>query len=50
MSLEKMDIKNYILDYIRYKQFNWYVHVQTMNEERLPPKILEWRRMNVEEK
>ena len=36
MLLEKMYIKNYILDYIRYKQLNWYGHVQRMNEERLP--------------
>jgi hypothetical protein len=29
-----MDIKNSVLDYIRYKQLNWYV-----NEERLPKKF-----------
>ena len=27
MSLEKMNIKNSVLDYIRYKQLNWYGHV-----------------------
>ena len=36
-----MNIKNSVLDYIRYKQLNWYGHVQGMNEERLPRKILE---------
>ena len=39
---KKMNIKNSILDYIRYKQLNWYSHVQKMGEERLPRKILEW--------
>ena len=42
MLLEKINIKNCILDYIRYKQLNWYGHVQRMNEERQPRKILEW--------
>ena len=36
-----MNIKNYVLDYIRYKQLNWYAHVQRMDEERLLRKILE---------
>ena len=40
--IEKMSIKNSVLDYIRYKQLNWYGHVQRMCEERLPRKILEW--------
>ena len=31
----------FYIDYIRYKQLNWYVHVQRMDEERLPRKILE---------
>ena len=35
---EKMNIKNSVLDYIRY----WYGHVQRMDEERLPRRILEW--------
>ena len=30
-----MNIKNSILDYIRYKQLNWYGHVRRINEERL---------------
>ena len=38
---EKINIKNSVLDYIRYKQLNWYSHVQRMDEERLPRKILE---------
>ena len=37
-----MNIKNSVLDYIKYKQLNWYGHVQRMEEERLPRKILEW--------
>ena len=39
---KKMNIINYVLDYIRYKQFNWYDHVQRMDEERLPRRNLEW--------
>ena len=32
MLLEKiMNIKNSLLDYIRYKQLNWYGHVQRMD-------------------
>ena len=34
--LEKMNIKNPVLDYIRYKHLNWYGHVRIMNEEKLP--------------
>ena len=39
---EKMNNKNSVVDYIRYKQLNWYGDVQRMDEERLPRKILEW--------
>ena len=39
---EKINIKSSVLDYIRYKQLNWYGHVQRMNEEKLPRKILGW--------
>ena len=39
---KKMNIKNSVLDYIRYRQLNWYGHVQRKNEERLPRKMLEW--------
>ena len=31
-----MNIKNSVLDHIRYKQSDWYGHKQKMNEERLP--------------
>ena len=27
---EKMNIKNYVLDHIKYKQLNWHGHVQRM--------------------
>ena len=37
-----MDIKNSVLDYLRYKQLNWYGHVRRINEERLSRKMLEW--------
>ena len=37
-----MNIKNLVLDYIRYKQINWYAHVRRMNEESLCKKILKW--------
>ena len=36
-----MNIKNSVLDYIRYKQLNWYGHVERMGQERLPRRILE---------
>ena len=39
---KKMNITNSVLDYIRYKQLNRYGHVQRMDEERLPRKMLEW--------
>jgi hypothetical protein len=39
---EKMNIKNSVLDYIRYKQLNSYDHVQRMDQERIPRRILEW--------
>jgi hypothetical protein len=38
---KKMDIKNSVLDYIRYKQLNWYGHVQRIDQERLPKRILD---------
>ena len=34
-----MSIKNSVFDYIRYKQLNWYGHVQRMEQERLPRRI-----------
>jgi hypothetical protein len=39
---EKINIKNSVLDYIRYKQLNWYGHVQRMDQERLSRRILKW--------
>ena len=39
---EKINIKNSVLDYIRHKRLNWYGHVQGMDRERLPRRILEW--------
>ena len=43
MSLDnKLILKKSVLDYIRYKQLNWYGHMQKkMNEESYPEK-LEW--------
>ena len=37
-----MNIKNSVLDYIRNKQLKWYGHMQRMDQERLPRRILEW--------
>ena len=37
----KIIIKVSVLDYIRYK-WNWYGHVQKMDEKMLPRKISEW--------
>ena len=39
---EKMNIKNSVLDYIRYKQYNWYGHMQRMDQERLPRMVPTW--------
>ena len=36
---EKMNIKNSVLDYMRYKQLNWYGQVRRMNKERLLKKL-----------
>ena len=36
---EKMDIKNSVFDYRRYKQLNWYGQVQRMDQGRLPRRI-----------
>ena len=36
-----MNVKNSVLDNIRYKQLNCYGHVRRLNEERLPQKVLE---------
>ena len=34
--IREKNIKNSVLDYIRYKQLKWYGHVQRMHQERLP--------------
>ena len=34
--IPKKNIKNLVLDYIRYKQLNWYSHAWKMTEEKLP--------------
>ena len=31
--IREKNIKNQILDYIEYKELNWYGHVRRMNEE-----------------
>ena len=36
-----MNIKNSVLDYIGYRELNWYDYVQRMGQERLPRRILE---------
>ena len=38
----KMNAINNIIDYVKQKQLEWYVHVKKMQEERLPRKVLEW--------
>jgi hypothetical protein len=37
-----MNIKNSVLNYIRYAQLNWYGHVRRMDEGRLSRKKFEW--------
>ena len=43
-----MNIKTSVLDYIKYKQLNWYGHMQKMNEERQHPKtfgmVFTWKK------
>ena len=38
---EKNEYQNIFLDYIRYKQLNWYGQVQRMGQGRLPRRMLE---------
>ena len=42
LSEKKINIKISAVDYIRYKQLNWYGHVRIIYEERLPQSILEF--------
>ena len=46
--IRKKSIKNSVLDYIIYKQLNWYGHFRRMNEERLPQKF--WKGVHLEKK
>ena len=41
--MQRMNIKHSVIDYIGHRQLNWHGHVQRMDEERLPRKMLEWR-------
>ena len=41
---EKVSIKTSDLGYLKYKQLNWYGHVLKLEEERLPRKILGWKK------
>ena len=43
-----MKVKYSVLDYIIYKQLNWYGHVQRINEERLRRKF--WNGVHQEKK
>ena len=38
---KKINVKNSVIDYVRYKQWKQYGQERRMNEERLPEKILE---------
>jgi hypothetical protein len=40
---EKMNVTRSLLDDVKTKQFQWYGHVQRMEEGRLPKGVLEWR-------
>ena len=46
---EKVNIKNSVLDYIKYKHLNWYGRVRRINEERLPQNILNCVQLKEEE-
>ena len=37
-----MNTKTSILDFIKYRQLEWYGHVRRMADDRLPLRILEW--------
>ena len=39
---QQMKVQNTILDFIRYRQLEWYGHVCRMPETRLPRQALEW--------
>ena len=31
-----------MIDYVKYKQLNWYGHIRRMPEERIPRRVWEW--------
>ena len=37
-----MDVKNSVVDYVRYKQLNWYGHIRRIPEETIPRRV--WKR------
>jgi len=37
-----MNVTRSVLDDIKTKQLKWYGHVQRMEEERLPKKVMKW--------
>ena len=37
-----MNVKNSVIDYVKYKQLNWYGHIRRMPEERIPRRVWEW--------
>ena len=39
---QKMNVTRSVLDDIKTKQLKWYGHVQRMEEERLPKKVMKW--------
>lgn len=39
---QQMKVQNSILDFVRYRQLEWYGHIRRMPEKRLPRQALEW--------
>ena len=39
---KEMNVKNSVIDYVTYKQLNWYRHIRRMPEERIPRRVWEW--------
>ena len=37
-----MNVKNSMIDYVTYKQLNWYEHIKRMPEERILRRVWEW--------
>ena len=36
---KEMNAKNSVIDYVTYKQLNWYVHIRKIPEERIPRRV-----------